>query len=172
MVHLPRATSYVRYSLYGSHVMVFLHITWGRSQIFYNICVEAMPNNILCDIFVARPPTFACILCRYIGWKNYHKYHMKSWHKDKHESYFEELINSLNLFNLSMFCIKVCNEIQNVFCCDYIFLRKYRNVDALALEQSIWLPQCQSNTFNTLRPRQNGCHFPDIFKCIFLNENV
>ena len=27
--------------------------------------------------------------------------------------------------------------------------------------------------FNTLRLRQNGCHFPDdIFKCIFLNENV
>ena len=27
--------------------------------------------------------------------------------------------------------------------------------------------------FNTLRPRQNGRHFPDaIFQCIFLNENV
>ena len=27
--------------------------------------------------------------------------------------------------------------------------------------------------FNTLRPRQDGCHFADdIFKCIFLNENV
>ena len=26
---------------------------------------------------------------------------------------------------------------------------------------------------NTLRPRQNGCHFADdIFKCIFLNENA
>ena len=26
---------------------------------------------------------------------------------------------------------------------------------------------------NTLRPRQNGRHFPDgIFKCIFLNENI
>ena len=26
---------------------------------------------------------------------------------------------------------------------------------------------------NILRPRQNGRHFPDdIFKCIFLNENV
>ena len=26
---------------------------------------------------------------------------------------------------------------------------------------------------NTLRPRQNGRHFPDdVFKCIFLNENV
>ena len=30
-----------------------------------------------------------------------------------------------------------------------------------------------SHTFNTLRPRQNGCHFTDdIFKCIFLNENI
>ena len=29
------------------------------------------------------------------------------------------------------------------------------------------------NVFNTLRRRQNGRHFPDdIFKCIFLNENV
>ena len=29
------------------------------------------------------------------------------------------------------------------------------------------------NELNTLRPRQNGCHFPDnIFKGIFLNENV
>ena len=28
-------------------------------------------------------------------------------------------------------------------------------------------------TFNTLRPRQDGRHFPDdIFKCIFLNEDV
>ena len=28
-------------------------------------------------------------------------------------------------------------------------------------------------SINTLRPRQNGCHFhDDIFKCIFMNENV
>ena len=32
---------------------------------------------------------------------------------------------------------------------------------------------CCSFGLNTLRPRQNGLHFPDdIFKCIFLNENV
>ena len=32
----------------------------------------------------------------------------------------------------------------------------------------LFSPQC----VNTLRPRQNGCHFPDdIFKWIFLNEN-
>ena len=30
-----------------------------------------------------------------------------------------------------------------------------------------------TGTINTLRPRQNGRHFPDdIFKWIFLNENV
>ena len=30
-----------------------------------------------------------------------------------------------------------------------------------------------NNTLNTLRSRQNGCHFADgSFKCIFLNENV
>ena len=27
-------------------------------------------------------------------------------------------------------------------------------------------------TLNMLKPRQNGRHFADIFKCIFLNENV
>ena len=31
----------------------------------------------------------------------------------------------------------------------------------------------QCKALNTLRPRQNGRHFPDdIFKCIFLNENA
>ena len=34
------------------------------------------------------------------------------------------------------------------------------------------LLQSSATFFNTLRPRQNGRHFPDdIFKCIFLNEN-
>ena len=34
--------------------------------------------------------------------------------------------------------------------------------------QSFW-----NNLLNPLRPRQNGCHYPDdIFKCIFLNKNV
>ena len=33
--------------------------------------------------------------------------------------------------------------------------------------------QTLATAFNTLRPRQNGRHFPDdIFKCIFLNENA
>ena len=33
--------------------------------------------------------------------------------------------------------------------------------------------QILTQTFDTLRPRQNGRHFADdIFKCNFLNENV
>ena len=36
-----------------------------------------------------------------------------------------------------------------------------------------WLQHPRSWKVNTLRPRQYGLHFPDdIFKCIFLNENV
>ena len=36
-------------------------------------------------------------------------------------------------------------------------------------EPSLWSPR----RFNTWRPRQNGRHFADdIFKCIFLNENI
>ena len=39
-----------------------------------------------------------------------------------------------------------------------------------------WIPiniSAQTILVNTLRPRQNGCRFEDdIFKCIFLNENV
>ena len=39
-----------------------------------------------------------------------------------------------------------------------------------SLSATGWL---QIRLLNTLRPRQNGRHFPDhIFKCIFLNENV
>ena len=36
------------------------------------------------------------------------------------------------------------------------------------MDKSIWNP-CW---FNSMRPRQNGCHFADIFKSIFLNENL
>ena len=39
--------------------------------------------------------------------------------------------------------------------------------------QILWGLLCVCVCFNTLRPRQDGRHFPDdIFKCIFLNWNV
>ena len=38
---------------------------------------------------------------------------------------------------------------------------------------SWWPHESGPHCINTLRPKQNGHHFPDdIFKCIFLNENI
>ena len=38
---------------------------------------------------------------------------------------------------------------------------------------SVWFKWFHNSFFNTLRPRQNGRHFPDDnLKCIFLNENI
>ena len=36
----------------------------------------------------------------------------------------------------------------------------------------MWSTACRKTLANTLRQRQNGRHFMDIFKCIFLNENL
>ena len=45
---------------------------------------------------------------------------------------------------------------------------------SMILDYVIMTPSCMAFIeLNTLKPRQNGCHFADdIFKCIFLNENV
>ena len=49
-------------------------------------------------------------------------------------------------------------------------------IDLFCYGLNIWYMGCNckfSNVFNSLRPRQNERHFADdIFKCIFLNENV
>ena len=42
----------------------------------------------------------------------------------------------------------------------------------LPMHISVTRPQWDKDMFNTLRPKQNGCDFADIFKCIFLNEDV
>ena len=43
----------------------------------------------------------------------------------------------------------------------------------LSLPVAQWTPAIKEYLHTTLRPRQNGRHFADdIFKCIFLNENV
>ena len=47
--------------------------------------------------------------------------------------------------------------------------------DPMAEEEKVWARFYISGApfINTLRPRQNGRHFPDdIFKWIFVNENV
>ena len=60
----------------------------------------------------------------------------------------------------SIYWPKVCGIALKFTC--YIF----RNPFLYLIQFNVW-------PFNTLRPRQNGCQFPDdIFKCIFVNENV
>ena len=45
--------------------------------------------------------------------------------------------------------------------------------DSRRLRRVIQATQTATTAINTLKPRQNGRHFADdIFKCIFLNENV
>ena len=42
-----------------------------------------------------------------------------------------------------------------------------------SIKVTVWSWAESRPPINTLRPRQNGCHFADdMFKCIFLNENV
>ena len=58
------------------------------------------------------------------------------------------------------------NMIENIS--DYKFLLLRISEYGLTM-----MPLDNNPLFNTLRPRQNGRHFADdIFKCIFLNENV
>ena len=59
---------------------------------------------------------------------------------------------------------KVSNKIHYLVVVFLMHLWYQRETSAISFS-----PQC----VNTLRLRQNGCHFSDdIFKCIFLNENV
>ena len=51
----------------------------------------------------------------------------------------------------------------------------YQDRSVLDVRGFLWfgmISTIYSSAINTLRLRQNGRHFPDIFKCIFLNENV
>ena len=54
-----------------------------------------------------------------------------------------------------------------------IFLQQIKGSTIWKIDMYVINPWTQNTHFNTLRPRQNGRHFPDaVFRCIFLNENV
>ena len=49
----------------------------------------------------------------------------------------------------------------------------FKSADTVANQFHPYLEHSHVADFNSLRPRQNGRHFAeDIFKCIFLNENI
>ena len=67
---------------------------------------------------------------------------------------------------------RTSNICRILFCCRENALNLTGNCPGLAVRSSnVWYRICVWGMVNTLRPRQNGCHFPDkIFKCIFLNK--
>ena len=67
-----------------------------------------------------------------------------------------------------MGCLSRAQHLVHVCgCCAVCSIKWYPNHSIIGLQYA------QNRHLNTLRSRQNGCHFPDdIFKCIFLNENV
>ena len=70
-----------------------------------------------------------------------------------------------------MLCVTIHINISFIRwkCRNTLQLQERWNTSAIALR----LIRLQVRFINTLRPRQNRRHFPDdIFKCIFLNENV
>ena len=42
----------------------------------------------------------------------------------------------------------------------------------ILLTRSHWHHRVRLGGINAMRPRQDGCYVPDIFKCVLLNENV
>ena len=81
--------------------------------------------------------------------------------------------------NTSM-CIYLANLHVNISLCgskyceiSIVNITKSQNYNVSRLVLQLPLYNQLKPGVNTLRPRQNGDHFPnDIFKCIFLNENV
>ena len=72
----------------------------------------------------------------------------------------------------------ICRSHFQTHCKVFILLKCHWNLFRcvairISIGASAWRYQVITwSSVNTLRPRQNGRHFPDdIFKCIFLNEN-
>ena len=86
-------------------------------------------------------------------------------------TYFSENLIKMQQFSLKKMHVKMLSAKWRLSCLGLnVLVRKLfsnRTSDCLAALLCFDIP------VNTLRPRQNGRHSPDdIFKCIFLNENV
>ena len=73
-------------------------------------------------------------------------------------------------------CWILLTKVQECRKCFHCMMSLRSHYNVVIFLRSIYdrYPSDQNTTkqINTLRPRQNGCHLPNIFKCIFLIENV
>ena len=86
------------------------------------------------------------------------------WHSD-HGNNLGEIWIKISEFPFKKIYLKILSAKWWSFCCGFnVLMWHFRGCK---------LGSLLSNWVNTLRPRQDGCHFADnIFKCIFLNENI
>ena len=82
------------------------------------------------------------------------------WQKDAISVYLWDVF-------LSLFTLPIISHVASMI---ETASHEINSMQLLSLLGKHWI---QFLIFNSLRPRQNGRHFPDdIFKCIFLNESV
>ena len=99
---------------------------------------------------------------------------VEEWHKMQIHVYIpsEKFSKGLSMSETGTVFAWISNCIlKNDAGCNYLFI-PYSPVSGTHIYSYMlhWWICC---FFNTLKPRQNGCRFPDeIFKWIFLNENV
>ena len=111
---------------------------------------------------------------RYHGLRNLVRFHKKIW---KLYSIPFDLAYSWTL--VASWFIWICESSQSTQRNGYWWLRCYLSIVRVRWSEVNYDNECYMDAFinlfsvNTLRPRQDARHFPDdIFKCIFLNENV
>ena len=100
-----------------------------------------------------------------------HGYVMRSYSSFMGYNYSPDPKSIANQPNVGKLNACMSNYNRNLYSemCLFIRTRYYLPLDYLGERSN--LTRC--GPFNTLRPRQNGRHFPDdILKCIFLNENI
>ena len=147
-------------------------------ETLYNRTVSYMNNNIV------KVPNSTMNICVVTDWDTTCNYPSQMHYA--HQIVFKniEMHNMHNMHNathvllLSLFKFIPIN-IHTIFDSPCFALIKYR----LILSKTSWVTSMAPGktygwsrtnhpTLNTLRPWENSCHIPDIFKCIFLNENV
>ena len=80
---------------------------------------------------------------------------------------FSEILIEIHTFSFKKMHLKMSSGKWQPFCLGLNVVNDSEGDRIQCLAYSSWY-----QWLNTLRPRQNGRRFTDVFKCIFLNENV
>ena len=85
---------------------------------------------------------------------------------------YQTISNYIKHINTLLLCVGYFIRVQYIIVISLIMPKdRYLTSPSRGYKKRLYIKKAK--LYNTLRPRQNGRHFPDdIFKCIFLNENA